>query len=375
MHQYLFNFNDFEGRSVTVIFDPAKELETFRLEEALKDFHTYNEQCVHTVYIYPACRQLCGEDIRKEIATISNKNIEFVSTKPFQVNGLVIDSFTQQIFDAGLLNIIKSRHALLESDHNFHYVLPSGRHSPFFIRTGNILVRSSEINFVALILMSHVDVRTFSYIVCDTSSILQIPYAAAHLAQLFGQHLNMPFVSCGSYGLLDEFDFRPNSLVLISASNSGSLERKIRRKQHDVHVLTVLYNNSDGGKCLYNVFHVLNELLTMKSTSQFKSQNECGYCQQNSTAVAVRGEQFIPSKLTIQRVLFQKSHVPKWVNSFAKNVVEKRALFVNRAETVSAKRREIFLDLNRLLEANDGFMKSLEFCTPRSLDHFYRCCS
>lgn len=359
MHYFLFNYSDPSGESTTVIFDPNRSF-SLRIEEALKHFHTYNEQCVKTVYIYPDCRVETQDELRDQVANVSRKNIEDVKVVSFQETGIPLSEEIHGLFYHGLCEIIRKRNALLESDENFHYVLPSEKHSPFFIRTGNILVKSCEIDFIALVLMSTVDLTKFSYILCDTSSILHIPYAASSLIGLFNSGgLNVPFVSFGSYQSVDGYDFRPNSLVLISASSSGDLEEKVRRKQKDIEVVTILYNNAVARRCLINIHTLLPALLTIKSNIQYRAQFECEYCQRNSIPVVVRGEQFIPSKMIIQRILLQKSHVPIWVQSAGKYLLGRKAIYVNRGETVVAKRREIFIDLSVLLNEHKGGFKKV----------------
>lgn len=358
MRCFIYNYIDSSKTSKTVVFNCARHGES-KIEEDLKLFHTYQEQCFHTIYIYPRDERSSTE-VSAEIAQISNKDVNNITVIPFTSKGVPLSGEVEEILFHGIATIIRRRNGILESDDNFHYVLPSQKHSPFFIRTGNILVKSSEINFLALALMSKVDVVQYSFIVCDTSSIISLPYAVNSLLGLFEERINAPFLSFGSYNSIDEFEFKPNTLVLISASNSGDLEKKIRRRQKDITVTTILYNNEIENKSsLINIASILKSLLKNKNYKQFPSMVGCEYCDRNSIPVVVNGEQFIPSRMLVRRVLFSKQQVPNWMAKIGPAILEKKAIWVSRRETVTSKRREIFFNIAGLIDKKDRFIKEL----------------
>src|SRR5690606_6416327 len=63
------------------------------------------------------------------------------------------DEFYEGFLNEGLQNIFIKRGGLVETGGTHHYVFPSGKHCDKFLRTGNILLYSSEIYFIAFSLL------------------------------------------------------------------------------------------------------------------------------------------------------------------------------------------------------------------------------
>jgi len=375
MKYYFFNFTSKNnGEGYTVIFDYYQKILPQELSYEIKDFHTYNEQRRKSIYIYPETEDRSSETLKTQLGDVFNKHTDDIYLLPFNENGCREPEhgfLLSELYENGILNIIKSRSAVLESDDSFHYVLPSEKHSSFFIRTGNMLSDSSEVNFLALTILSRIKGKKINQIICDTSSILSLPYAINYLLSLFNKSLYIQISSFGSYENIDTFDFRPRSFIIISASNSGRLLKKIKAKQADIDSTTIIYNGEDpDGDVIFNMHDYIKSILSTENKKQYDTLKDCEYCKQNSIPVVVRGDQFIPSRIVIQKLLISKPNVPNWVKANVDSLLYHEAISCYRQEKLSSKRREIFIDIEKLLIENksfqDGFNKYLRNDLPAS---------
>ena len=137
-----------------------------------------------------------------------------------------------KIIQDGLIHIFKERGGLIEAKGNaHHFVFPSGKHCNKFLRTGNILLHSCEIFFIAFSLLSKYKEDYHRQIYCDTSSINTLAFALLELKRkLVGTEYRMiPIESFSSYkGIFSKTTrFFENSLILVSSSTSGNIIEKI----------------------------------------------------------------------------------------------------------------------------------------------------
>src|SRR5690606_43756 len=93
------------------------------------------------------------------------------------------------IINQGLTNIFISNGGLVESNGiSHHYVFPSGKHSSKFLRTANVLVKKSEIDFIALNTLHQFKGIEIRNIYCDTLSINVIGYSIDHYLKRFDKN-------------------------------------------------------------------------------------------------------------------------------------------------------------------------------------------
>ena len=81
-------------------------------------------------------------------------------------------TFEQKFLNEGLQDIFVKRGGLVTSHGAHHYVFPSGKHCDKFLRTGNILLNSSEIYFIAFALLPHFNEQLHRQIYCDTPQLI-----------------------------------------------------------------------------------------------------------------------------------------------------------------------------------------------------------
>jgi hypothetical protein len=270
---------------------------------------------------------------------------------------------TKAITREGLRWIFDKREGMLHAGLGFHYLNPSKRHTTSFIRTGNVLLHSAEIAFVAMGVLRWWPAGLRSIFV-DTASISSVGYALIELRRMFEPDLQLPSIdSFSSYEGLKEFDFLTDSLCLISASTSGSLQRRIiRRGLPSDRVVTLFYcgppKGSDGVLC------DLTERPGQAGIAEPKSADavaKCEMCQRGSALISISGDQFLPANPDVDQLVLSAEHAPKWLDDFLRAVLGQGIVRCHAGATVEGARvREIFFHLEKAVggipdvESNEG---------------------
>jgi len=276
------------------------------------------------------------------------------------------EGFKNKHLNEGLQNIFIKRGGLVTSAGAHHFVFPSGKHCDKFLRTGNILLYSSEIYFIAYAILGHYDETKISQIYCDTSSINSIAFALVELKNRFLSHEERKSISIESFSSYEGLYRNPvpysaNALLLISASTSANIIGYILDKQKliDRDNILILYFLGDDLK-LANIKDQL--ICNLNFTSEnangipvYKTYNgeECSLCKKGSYPVKVAGDVFLLEKPHINRVLLTVRDAEQYLSGFAKEYMSKgnseHVLKVNYKEGANAK-YEVYIDFYEILQ-------------------------
>lgn len=367
MRYFIYGYTSHSGTSITAIFDTQPSLDEDDLISELKAYYHTNGVSQKIIYLYPTLSQVEGELVQI-ISSASNTPIGDIVLAGYNRRGIVaLNDTISECLEFGTKQIIKSNGLVLQSDGTFHFINPSKKHSPFFIRTGNILTKSNEINFLAMLLLSHLD-DDMTEIRCDTSSLLALSYGIYYLRTLFNQFTPIQFSTFSSY---ENFaSIKRGALVLISASSSGGLEDQILETITDATIVTIIFNcpdvvrKKDGKhrKFLINVNAFFVDLLSPSHPVQQYFEDKCQYCDDYSIPVVVRSEQFIPSKVVIQNVLIKKNSVSSQMIRAISDLTCCNTIYTNKSEKLSEKTREIFFDFSAILIGADPSFSFLSQC-------------
>ncbi|PZR81730.1 MAG: hypothetical protein DLM68_17170 [Hyphomicrobiales bacterium] len=212
---------------------------------------------------------------------------------------------------------ILTRHDGYEEAHgNYHFQIPSGRHTERFIRYASVLVDAAELSFVALgalpLISEHINL---AYV--DTSGLFEFVAAISdHLRAFVQTRPSITVKNFQSYDGYKECRFRvaPTTFVFISASGSGTLSREILKQarlspQQIIHLL--YFGRSEESFttiCNLSRHPELNpEGLDESKLPQDYRAIDCELCKKGSTFVPLRGDHFelpgpqpMPIEITIQ---------------------------------------------------------------------------
>ncbi|MEA1015333.1 hypothetical protein [Sphingosinicella sp. LY1275] len=143
----------------------------------------------------------------------------------------------------GLTILFNRRGGLLDSGPTAHFVKPSGTPDSRFLRASHALAEGAEIFFVAFWLLGFLG-EDIEFIHLDTAAIASVPLAAL----LMQGRLVAPTIrTFSSYQGLATHPFnvdRPD-LVIISASQSGTMAAEIMPKVKDSRRIVTLFSTSD----------------------------------------------------------------------------------------------------------------------------------
>lgn len=374
--------------SVTVIFCDRDTIEVGNLQSEIKSFYEVNYQADETFVIGGKyCKSLLQEifitDQLKTFKEIPKLNREHLSKSlhlfTFDRDGnlecinnpkSIKKEITDLVVQEGLVSIFKERGGLIEAKGNaHHFVFPSGKHCNKFLRTGNILLHSSEIYFIAFTLLSKYKEEIHKQIYCDTSSINTLAFALLELKRkLVGKNFKIiPVESFSSYtGIFAKSTrFFGNSLILISSSTSGNIKGKLKKHHSNIDdsnivILYFLGSEKDYKSNNSNIVCNLTHSATNPSGLTFYdtyTESDCIYCKKGSYAVEVKGDVFLLEKPKINRISIKVTDTPKdknlssFINQFrAQSVNKNNVLKVNYKEKSAVNNKyEVYFDMHHVL--------------------------
>ncbi len=385
-HYYIYKFDykvKQERISATVIFCDNTFINQNDIRVDIKKFYERNYQ-TDKVFI------LGGEYLKTEMETVFLKNKEetfkgiprkentslYENTYIITFNkkgdldlinkkGKIPTNFLKTFINEGLQNIFIKRGGLVQTEGSHHYVFPSGKHCDKFLRTGNILLFSCEIYFIAFSLLKHFNEEIHNEIYCDTSSINSIALALSELKNRFFDKANQiayPIQSFSSYkGLYDnKLNFKKNAFLIVSASTSGNIINYITDKHFELDraniiVLYYLDNNGQFNNIKENVLCNLTQTKHNPNgvqTYDIYSNEKCDLCEKGSYAVEVSGDVFLLEKPNINAITINVADADDKLNDFVnqfRSVGLNNTVLKTNYKKDPSRKYEIYIDYSELL--------------------------
>ncbi|MBR9845936.1 MAG: hypothetical protein GYB35_07430 [Algicola sp.] len=336
--------------------------ETFRRVPGFNEKY-YEESC--SVYQF---------GVKGEYSLCNGKDIE-----RFLKSSLI--DFFKYLERHGATKIFRNRGGLVESSPDHHFVFPSKKHSEKFIRTGNVLINSAEIFFIAIQLLERFDKASSIY--CDTSSINVLPFAIFEIKRRFGEDFDsIPINSFESYNVFEKKNssFKRDSLVIISSSTSGNIiDRLIKKRLAKRDQIIVLFFLGKKKKFLQHEENIVCDLT--KDLNNFKNgfdifetypdYDNCKLCKKFSRPIEINSDVFLTVQPKVKNVTLKKIDAPKYLSPFMhrhRAKKEKDNIFKTyyRDTVDNLGNYEVYIDSSRLLEllksknASKKFKEKLE---------------
>lgn len=251
------------------------------------------------------------------------------------------------ILQTGMICLFKKHKGVITSSPSYHFVKPSGDHADKFIRASNLLVSSIEVTFLAISLLPYLR-ADLKRIYVDTSSISYLVNVAVHLCGMFST--SSPFIeSFESYAVFNQkYDFVEDegSLVVISATTSGSLAKSLKQKHafNNDQIVTLLHVNLPADQV--GIFDVSPAVEKITS----KKESECEFCKRGSKIIRISGDQFLPETPKHELLVIKKTDFNKKREQFFKEFATKNMLGWNTASGRQADSKEHFyIDIEKVL--------------------------
>lgn len=274
-----------------------------------------------------------------------------------------------------MTRIFVDRGGLVRANDTYHFQNPSDRHTAQFMRLSNALVRHAEISFFAFCLLQFVptDVKV---VYVDTPALIGV-VAAVSDHQNNGIRAPLISESFGSYNGLHTYGLTraSDAVVLISASSSGNLARRVLDKepmlQPDRVVHVVFLGKMDAetrSACDLTYDQAKNPDGIRALDGDFKSGN-CALCNRGSVPIPLRGEQFDIEGPRRPVVLLGENDAPSdYVATFAR-LVGSGSFQISLGGPTSRLPRQFDISPAELLKA-PGFNTRLNYmlgkCVPAS---------
>jgi len=291
--------------------------------------------------------QVCGFDSNGEIS----REVGLVSEeKTFKFK-------LSNIYRPAITDLFHERGGFVESTSSYHFENPSGRHTDRFIRLSNLLQSSSDIYLIAQACLELVPEKV-SKIWIDTPSLFSIVAALNELR--FNFDLPRLEIECfrsyeGYLGIPDQA-FKSGDFVLISASSSEGLARKIKSELNvpSDRIAHVLFLGRDSPSfslaCNLSYFESKNPE-GIKHFPQTIEAEACELCRAGSSVVYLKGEQFDIQGPQPFPVLVKRDSAPSGLSALMGRMVEYECLGV-RISDGTALHREFYVDTSRLTSAS-----------------------
>ncbi len=360
----------------TAIFDKDAFLDTIEqyLTERLRPncvilimrdviFNTVREQLKEDPYI----RARLSETPLKIVGYNKNgdrsKSEDLFQDHPSEVD---MESFKR----AAIIHIFTQHQGFVEATKVYHFENPSKRHSSKFIRLANILRRAEEISFLAFCCLPFFTDRT-KVVYVDTSSLHLIVFAILEQLRSFDSSLTLFPINFESYFSLSEgefnFQYAAESIVLLSASTSGGLAKRLMTDyQFDSNqIVQFLYLGKNEPET--------NVVCNLTKNGDFgfepifaREAADCEYCKRYSIPIPILSDQFVfagPQQSPLKIIEANQHEDSK---NFWECATGNQALsIVFPSDSSDSCTTHFFIDLTKLLE-EDSFRKRLDYLLARS---------
>lgn len=380
---YIYNAKlvDKKHKNATIVFNPDIDFDFNTLKNELTEYFRYFHQTSTLVFMH--CKR--SKDVQKSVeanleaifksipkveeSSLSG-NISYISydnvTFSFPKRGFLAKN-KKEILNQGLVKIFEDNGGLVESNGiSHHFVFPSGKHSSKFLRTANVLVYKSQIDFIALNTLHLFSKLDFNNIYCDTLSINVVAYSMTKYLKRFNQNKEINIESFKSYdGLYNSKSvFYNKSIFLISASTSGGLINYIQKNHPEIssdEICTLYYMPIDKDSPIVRERVLCNLEKNEKLDygiplyDQSKANEECIYCKNHSTPISIIGDSFnLDEPVIYPRNISASKYIPKslknFVEVFKHNNESGTSLKVSYSEdSTSRKKYNLYIDYANII--------------------------
>jgi hypothetical protein len=267
-------------------------------------------------------------------------------------NTAIHGTLRKAILHHGMGSIFKKRKGLISSSTSYHFVKPSGDHCDKFIRASNLLVSGAEVSFLAISLLPFLE-NNLRRVYVDTSSI---SYLISTALEISGRYTGkMPIVeSFESYTVLSRrYDFveSPESLVIISATTSGSLGKSIASNSsfEKRQIITLFHSCTlEDQVGIYDISDAMG--LNISSWSE----STCKFCLSGSMRIRIVGDQFLPETPHHETLLIRKTDFNKDREKFFKEFATTEILGWNDSSGTQIDSNEHFyINVEKLFKSGE----------------------
>jgi hypothetical protein len=271
-----------------------------------------------------------------------------------------------------MTQIFNTHHGFVDSTSTYHFENPSGRHTERFIRLSNILVRGAEIAFIGFCSLPFVSSDTeVAYL--DTPSLYAVVSAINEQRASFQGTRPILADNFSSYTGLESYSFNQvaTSMVLISASSSGSLASKLLLKHSfapsQITHLLLLGSDSSGSNLVCDLRRDANlNPEGVPVAPIVEEASDCQLCAKGSFAIRLQGDQFEFAGPQQTPLLIGKGDAPANLSELIQRVVGGNILEVGLGPVNGRQPRQFDVHASNLF-SHGAFRDRLDYVMRRSV--------
>ena len=272
-----------------------------------------------------------------------------------------------------ITSIFNERHGFVEGNATYHFENPSGRHTERFIRLSNILVRGAEISFIGFCALPSIPANT-SIAYLDTPSLYALVAAINEQRSSFGAEATRILAdNFSSYAGFEAypFDVSDRAVVLISASSSGTLAKRLIEEKgfaadRIAHLLYLGRRASETGIVCNLARDARDNPEGIATPPVVEEAAECLLCARGSHAIKLQGDQFEFAGPQQDALLIVQKDAPLGLAELMDRYVGERVFELGSGRGVGRALRQFNVNAARLA-GSDAFAKRLDYVLRRSL--------
>jgi hypothetical protein len=251
------------------------------------------------------------------------------------------NSFLTSLRNVTLTKWFKTRGGMMESGAGYHFNKPSRKSVNAFIRTGNILVDSNEIDYLIFWLIAYIcdEIET---IWVDSSTIMSVAYALQQARQKWLDK-STPNVKIKSFESYTNFKSVPKfdgkSLVLISASSGGAMAGDFQIQKHygTKNIITLFFVETTNSKD-DKIGTTICDLTKSKTNSDgyeplILSRVDEELFPQSSLPIEISAEGFLPHGRKVNSIKITRHHLPNWYTRILPDILLGNVTSVNKSDS------------------------------------------
>jgi hypothetical protein len=234
------------------------------------------------------------------------------------------------ILRRGITQIFNEHRGFVEGSENYHFRNPSGKHTDRFMRLSNILVRQAEITFLAASLLRFIPGNTINAYI-DTPALYAVVSALNELRRGMPGFSHIAAENFRSYYGVAGYPFteRDQSVAIISASSSGSLQGKLVAESFpQKRIIHLLFLGDVKPELTIAVDLALNESINPHGHDPARRTygDRCDLCTSGSMFIELRGDQFDISPPQPKPLVVRQKHASKTLGSQMERLIGARAI-------------------------------------------------
>ncbi len=273
-----------------------------------------------------------------------------------------------------ITDIFKQRDGFRESSANYHFQNPSGRHTERFMRISNILVRGAEIAFIAFGSLRLVpEDATIAYI--DTPALYGLVGAINEQIGYFDPG-RQPLLADNfkSYPGVETYPFEriADSVVIISASSSGSLANLLRDKHlfSNEQIFHVVYlgTAAEKARTVCNLERDKDENPDGFDIEDVRSEppDDCKLCAGGSRFIPLIGDQFDIGGPQPEPLLLTKNCAPPGLSGIFERYAGKSIFALGHGKSKTMQPSQFHVNEAELFASTD-FQRRVDYLLDRTV--------